>query len=153
MHLNTDMYIPNGTTFIVRPEDWTAHIAWQASVNQRLPTGSNYTIEIGHNGNGAATNGLDTLGICHPETAIYYADQVDTPLEFQKPLGTGTSLWPTTPQTTPRVSAVPTPSPRGSTIQPIATNHTKIWITPPTLTRTKKSILTSMDEADWHLRR
>jgi hypothetical protein len=100
MHLYTAMYIPNGTTFRVVPADLTAHIAWQASVNQRLPAGSNYTIEIGHNGNGdidVAVNDYDVNGICNPETAIYYADQVDTPLEFQKPLGTGTSLWPTDP--------------------------------------------------------
>src|ERR1035437_8193995 len=33
--------------------------------------------------------------------AIEYADQVDTALEFVKPIGTGTNLWPNTPTAYP----------------------------------------------------
>ncbi len=35
--------------------------------------------------------------MCNPDTGIEYPDQIDTPLEFQKPLGSGTNIWPTTP--------------------------------------------------------
>lgn len=32
---------------------------------------------------------------------IEYGDQIDTALEFQKPIGTGTNLWPSTPDSYP----------------------------------------------------
>lgn len=35
---------------------------------------------------------------------VEYSDQVDTPLEFVKPLGSGTDLWPATPTTYPKYS-------------------------------------------------
>ncbi|KAF1348161.1 hypothetical protein BDV97DRAFT_299295 [Delphinella strobiligena] len=99
MHLETELYSPAGVNFRVRPADLEAHVSWMASLNARLPAGSNYFIEIGHNGNGAveAAVDVDTNAVCDPETAIEYPDQVDTPLEFQKPPGTGTNIWPTTP--------------------------------------------------------
>lgn len=46
-------------------------------------------------GQAAITN--DTAGICSPDSAIEYDEQIDTALEFQKPLGTGTDIWPSTP--------------------------------------------------------
>lgn len=99
MHLETELYSPAGVNFRIRPADLEAHISWMASLNARLPAGSNYFIEIGHNGNGdiEAAVDVDTNSVCNPETAIEYPDQVDTPLEFQKPLGTGTNIWPDTP--------------------------------------------------------
>jgi hypothetical protein len=36
---------------------------------------------------------------------IQYADQAETPLEFQKPLGSGTNLWPSTPTAYPYTTA------------------------------------------------
>lgn len=102
VHLKTQLYTPNNTNFRITPSDISPHIAWMKSLNTRLPAGSSYMIELGHNGNGdidIATNLPDGTnpGKCSPDTAVYYADQNDTALEFQKPLGTGTDLWPTTP--------------------------------------------------------
>ncbi|KAK3395084.1 hypothetical protein B0H63DRAFT_556175 [Podospora didyma] len=97
MHLETDMYLPRGTTFRVRTSDLNTHQAWQANINTRLPSGSNYFIEIGHNGNGAieaATSLASSAGVCIPPYGVEYDSPPDTPLEFQKPLGTGTDLWP-----------------------------------------------------------
>ncbi|OCK84856.1 hypothetical protein K432DRAFT_319527 [Lepidopterella palustris CBS 459.81] len=98
MFLETDIYQPSGTTFRVRPGDLSAHVSWLSNINGRLPAGSKYFMEIGHNGNGdieAATNTGSSK--CNPNVAIEYPDQVDTALEFQKPLGSGTNIWPKTP--------------------------------------------------------
>jgi len=58
-------------------------------------------MEIGHNGNGNVQYGVlnDTTGtLCTPENWIQYTGSMTVPdLEFQKTLGTGTSIWPTTP--------------------------------------------------------
>lgn len=102
MHLATYLYIPDGGRFRVRPSDMAAHVAWQADLNSRLPAGSSFTIEIGHNGNGDiewAVNNETITGVshCNPDSEIQYDAPADPPLEFQKPLGTGTNLWPTTP--------------------------------------------------------
>ncbi|KAK3349655.1 hypothetical protein B0T25DRAFT_247462 [Lasiosphaeria hispida] len=97
MHLETDMYFPQGTTFRIRTSDLEAHKSWQADINSRLPPGSNYVIEIGHNGNGdieEATSLASSAAVCNPNYAVEYDPPPDTPLEFQKPLGTGTDLWP-----------------------------------------------------------
>jgi hypothetical protein len=56
MHLETDLYLPNGSSFRLRPEDLDVHVTWQAELNTRLPAGSSYVIEIGHNGNGDNSN-------------------------------------------------------------------------------------------------
>jgi hypothetical protein len=97
MHLETDLYRPDGSLFRVRPGDLAAHVSWQSNLNSRLPSGSAYFMEIGHNGNGDIEAAIERNGPCNPDTAIEYPEQVDTPLEFQKPLGTGTDIWPTTP--------------------------------------------------------
>ncbi|KAK4448006.1 hypothetical protein QBC34DRAFT_381838 [Podospora aff. communis PSN243] len=97
MHLETGMYFPAGTSFRVRTSDLDVHKAWQADINGRLPSGSNYFIEIGHNGNGdieEATETSSSAGVCNPNYGVEYDSPPDTPLEFQKPLGTGTDLWP-----------------------------------------------------------
>ncbi|KAK3384072.1 hypothetical protein B0T24DRAFT_72677 [Lasiosphaeria ovina] len=97
MHLDTEIYSPPNTTFRIRTSDLDTHQAWQADINSRLPSGSNYIIEIGHNGNGAieaATNLDSSVGVCTPDYAVEYNYPPDTPLEFQKPIGTGTDLWP-----------------------------------------------------------
>ncbi len=100
VHLITDIYSPNGTQFRIRYQDLQNLIPWQASINSRLPAGSNYIIELGHNGNGDienSTNGNAGAKSCTPDNAIEYDDQIDTALEFQKPLGSGTNIWPDTP--------------------------------------------------------
>jgi hypothetical protein len=101
LFLETDLYSPSGTSFRIRNSDLDAHVSWQANLNTRLPAGSSYRLELGFNGNGnvewATLN--DTKGLCNPENWIQYTgtNYVPTNLEFEKPLGTGTSIWPTTP--------------------------------------------------------
>lgn len=101
MHLETLLYTPANTWFRTRPSDLDAHVAWQANLNSRLPAGSSYRMEIGHNGNGNVEFAVlnDTTGtICIPETWVQYTGSMTVPpLEFQKALGTGTSIWPTSP--------------------------------------------------------
>ena len=101
MQLATFLFQPDGARFRCRPSDLNAHVDWQRNLNTRLPAGSSYFIEIGHNGNGNIEWALpkDNSGLCVPPNMIEYEFPPDTPLEFQKPLGTGTDLWPTTPAT------------------------------------------------------
>ncbi|XMA11469.1 hypothetical protein WAI453_004260 [Rhynchosporium graminicola] len=75
------------------------------NINKRLPAGSKWVIEIGHNGNGnieAADPEYTKRGgassekdLCAPGP-IAHVEQFDTPLEWQKPIGSGTALWPET---------------------------------------------------------
>jgi hypothetical protein len=95
------------------------------TINSKLNAGSDWWMEIGHNGNGnievyfrrCASNlsglwfyfqesdDLDQTGeLCRPGP-IEYGDQIDTPLEFVKPIGTGTSIWPITPVSYPNYTA------------------------------------------------
>ena len=57
MFLTSPMYYPPGSAFRISPKDLDQHVSWMKSINSRLPAGSNYTIEIGHNGNG-------NIGVC-----------------------------------------------------------------------------------------
>ena len=66
-------------------------------INTRLPAGSDYFIELGHNGNGDIEASTAASDVCVPDSAIEYDEQIDTPLEFQKPLGSGTNIWPSSP--------------------------------------------------------
>jgi hypothetical protein len=93
------LYSPAGTAFRLRPTDLMAHTSWMTSLNARLPAGSQYFIELAHNGNGDILNAIiqDNSTICTPVSNIQYTMGPATDLEFQKPLGTGTNLWPTTP--------------------------------------------------------
>ena len=52
MFLDTDIYSPNGTTYQITTDDLDEHIQWMADINTRITKGSNYFIEVGHNGNG-----------------------------------------------------------------------------------------------------
>ncbi|KAE9978646.1 hypothetical protein Vi05172_g3830 [Venturia inaequalis] len=101
MFLVTDLYQPAGSTFRIRPADLEGHITWQKDINSRLPRGSMFMLETGHNGNGdiEAAVALSTNGQCNPIEAIEYPDQIDTVLEFRKVPGTGTDVWPATPVT------------------------------------------------------
>ena len=49
--LTSLIYSPGGT-FRIRPADFAAHITWMNTLNAKLPKGSNYTMELAHNGNG-----------------------------------------------------------------------------------------------------
>jgi hypothetical protein len=80
MFLTTKLWTspdPSGNYRVV-PSDLEGHIPWMASINSRLPPGSNYTIELGHNGNG-------NIGICNccvlpclNETFIHPKGSIDT---------------------------------------------------------------------------
>ncbi|CZR56594.1 related to extracellular serine-rich protein [Phialocephala subalpina] len=102
MFLESDIYSPNGTTYQITPADLAQHVTWMATVNSRMPEGSDWFIEVGHNGNGNIEDAedVDDGNTCDPGS-IEYADQIDTPLEFAKPIGTGTSLWPSSPAAYP----------------------------------------------------
>lgn len=101
MFLETPMYRPTGQNYRAKPDDLSLHVDWQTTLNAKMPTGSEYFIEIGHNGNGdieAATDTTEGASICSPKTGIEYPDQPDGgPLEYMKPPGTGTNIWPATP--------------------------------------------------------
>lgn len=101
MFLETELYYPNGTNFRIRTQDMDGIRNWIATVNAKLNAGSVYFPEVGHNGNGNIENSSETdagYTACN-EGAIEYESPADTPLEWQKPLGTGTNLWPATPTT------------------------------------------------------
>jgi hypothetical protein len=94
MHLSTQIY-QKTTSYRLTPTDLNTIVSWRNALVTRLSPGSNYTIEVAHNGNGdidAATNTYEN-GQCNPDTAIYYNDIPTTDLEFVKPLGTGKNYW------------------------------------------------------------
>lgn len=99
MLLETDIYYPNGTTFRIRNEDLDNVRDWIPTINAKLNDGSLWFPETGFNGNGNIENASNTdagYTACN-EGGIEYDSPPDTALEFQKPLGTGTNLWPATP--------------------------------------------------------
>jgi hypothetical protein len=105
MFLETPMYRPQGQNYRCKPEDLDIHVSWQADLNSRLPKGSEYFVEIGHNGNGdieAAANTNEGEQACSPGSGmasggIEYPDQPDGSPEYTKPPGTGKDIWPSTP--------------------------------------------------------
>lgn len=103
MFLITDIYRPQGNQYRATPKDLDMHVTWQANLNSRMPAGSEFFIEIGHNGNGdieAATATNQGQTTCNPNTAIEYPEQPDGyPLEYMNVPGSGKNIWPTTPTT------------------------------------------------------
>ncbi|KAH7120670.1 hypothetical protein EDB81DRAFT_666687 [Dactylonectria macrodidyma] len=102
IQLSTGLYYPANQEFKLRTGDLNAHIAWQNDINPRLPAGSDFWLELAHNGNGdliAATAISESSTSCNPNYAVDYESPVDTALEFMKPPGTGTDLWPSEFQT------------------------------------------------------
>ncbi|RYN45039.1 hypothetical protein AA0114_g9441 [Alternaria tenuissima] len=100
MFLETPMYRPAGVNYRAKPDDLSMHVTWQAELNAKMPTGSEFFIEIGHNGNGdieASTDTTEGGRLCNPAYAIEYPDQPDGSPEYTKPPGTGTNIWPATP--------------------------------------------------------
>jgi hypothetical protein len=101
MFLETDIYSPNGTTFRIRTQDMKGIKNWIPTILAKMNPGSVYFPEVGHNGNGNIEESSNTdagYTACNGG-AIEYDSPSDTALEFQKPLGTGTNLWPATPTT------------------------------------------------------
>lgn len=96
VQMKTNMYYPDGASYKITTADLDGHVAWMADLNQRLPAGSNFKVELGHNGNGdinVATAEDNTA--CVPNHAVVRAVGPATTLEYQKPLGTGEDHWPT----------------------------------------------------------
>jgi len=103
MFLITPLYSPEEEEYRVGTADIANHITFTKKINAKMNAGSQFFIEIGHNGNGniEATEDQDESGeVCIPGP-IEYDEQIDTPLEFAKPIGTGTSIWPATSNTYP----------------------------------------------------
>lgn len=96
VQLKTNMYYPDGASYKTTTADLDGHITWMEDLNSRLPAGSNFKVELGHNGNGdiqvaaAAENST-----CAPNYAVVRDAAAATTLEYQKPLGTGEDHWPT----------------------------------------------------------
>lgn len=96
VQMKTNMYYPDGASYKITTADLDGHVAWMADLNRRLPTGSNFKVELGHNGNGdinVATAEDNTA--CVPNHAVVRDVGPATTLEYQKPLGTGEDHWPT----------------------------------------------------------
>lgn len=102
VHLTTGLYQPAGGLFRLSAADLPPHVSWMSDINTRLPSGSNYWVELGHNGNGDIINATNieysaNVDVCSPVDAIYYDGNPETTLEFQKPLGSGVNQWPNSP--------------------------------------------------------
>ncbi|KAM0347229.1 hypothetical protein HYE67_000044 [Fusarium culmorum] len=98
VQLSTGLYysVSGEEEFKIRTSDLEAHVDWQYSINARLPQGSNFWLEFAHNGNGdiiKAVSRSNSGSVCNPNVAVDYTSPPDTPLEFAKPLGTGTNKW------------------------------------------------------------
>lgn len=104
VHLSTEIYYPaNSGEFRLRPADLTAIKSWQEGLQSRLPAGSDFFIELAHNGNGAfieATQKSGSNSVCNPNEAVDYDEIPDVVHEWIKPLGTGIDMWPTSFTTT-----------------------------------------------------
>lgn len=101
MFLESDIYYPHGKTFRITTQDMDGIARWIPEITAKMNPGSSYFVEVGHNGNGnieAAEATNDGESLCQPGS-IEYDSPPDTPLEWKKPLGTGTNLWQNTPST------------------------------------------------------
>lgn len=95
VQLETPMYYPANTSYKITTADLDGHVSWMTELNTRLPTGSKFKLELGHNGNGdiqAATTAENT--VCVPNYAVERDSAEPTTLEYQKPLGAGKDEWP-----------------------------------------------------------
>jgi hypothetical protein len=100
MFLETNMYSPQGQKYRCTPEDLSMHVEWQTKLNAEMPKGSEFFIEIGHNGNGDIAAAVDTAQgakVCNPRVGIERVEQYSGSPDFVKPPGTGTDTWPVSP--------------------------------------------------------
>ncbi|KAJ5647947.1 hypothetical protein N7490_004319 [Penicillium lividum] len=98
MMLTTNVYSPSGTTFRITTDDMDGILAWIPTINAKMNAGSTYFPEVGFNGNGNIDHSSNVAGgwaICGG--GVYYTAAAATTAEWQKPLGTGTDQWPSTP--------------------------------------------------------
>jgi len=95
--VQTELY-KTGKAYRVLAADLKEHVTWTKEVNSKLPSGSSYMIELGHNANGNVEEAVEKdydndPPLCDPQEGIEYADQIDGPPEYMKPIGTGKDLW------------------------------------------------------------
>lgn len=62
MFLESDIYSPSGTTYRIGAADLAQHITFTNTINSKLNAGSNWFIEVGHNGNGNIEQSDSTTG-------------------------------------------------------------------------------------------
>jgi hypothetical protein len=99
--LTTEMYRPQGKEYRTVPDDFSMHVAWQEELNARMPAGSEFFLELGHNGNGdieASAYTAEGESVCRPPNAIDYPEQPSGSPDYRKPPGTGVNIWPATPE-------------------------------------------------------
>jgi len=102
MMLGTPIYKdPAAAEYRLVPDDMTTIKNWIPTVNKKMKSlnpGSTFTPEIGYNGNGnfIKADQQSNVDECKPHP-IYTDFRPTADLEFQKPLGTGYTLWPATP--------------------------------------------------------
>lgn len=97
LQIPTALFYPAGTKFQISTADLDAHVHWQAQLNTHLPAGSEFRLEMGHNGNGnilEATNSTASKDKCNPNNAVVFPMPPATPIEFKKPVGSGVDNWP-----------------------------------------------------------
>jgi hypothetical protein len=73
MFMTSDIYYPGGTELRIDSNDMTTFKNWITTINAKLPSGSSYVPEIGHNGNGnieVSTN-LPSSDILRVKTNIH----------------------------------------------------------------------------------
>ncbi|OAF98821.1 uncharacterized protein CC84DRAFT_1264795 [Paraphaeosphaeria sporulosa] len=95
--VETELYQTN-KPYRILPADFQEHVAWTKELNSKLPAGSNYIIELGHNGNGNIEAAVESdynnePAQCDPQEGVEYETQIDGPPEYVKPIGTGKDLW------------------------------------------------------------
>ena len=95
--VETELYSSNAP-FRLLAADLQEHVAWMKEVNSKLPAGSKYVIELGHNGNGNIEAAVDRdydndPALCNPQEGVEYENQIDGPPDYMKPIGTGKDLW------------------------------------------------------------
>ncbi|RMZ88212.1 hypothetical protein DV736_g4552, partial [Chaetothyriales sp. CBS 134916] len=100
MFLETQNYLDQNVSYHVTPEDMNQIKSWIPNILAKMNTGSVYVPEVGFNGNGNINDASDIdWDICTPGPIWYDPGPANTPMEFEKPLGTGIDWWPDTPTT------------------------------------------------------
>jgi hypothetical protein len=98
MLLSTPIYNdPAGARYRVTSADMAVIKDWIPAVNAKMNAGSSFRPKIGYNGGGniIQVDADSSSPACTPHPV--YTGYNPTDLDFQKPLGTGASLWPAAP--------------------------------------------------------
>ncbi|RMD44206.1 hypothetical protein DV735_g892, partial [Chaetothyriales sp. CBS 134920] len=100
MFLETQSYLNENQSYIVTPTDMNVVKDWIPTILAKMNPGSVYFPEVGFNGNGNINEASELdWDICLPGPIWYDPGPATTPLEWEKPLGTGIDYWPEDPTT------------------------------------------------------